>query len=701
MTIPRFPSFLVLLAFAVPGPAVAGQELVLHVEQAASAGGDGSAARPFRHPEEALAALHARQAEDAPPRPITILLGEGTWTIEQSLRFDDAACGGDGSPTTLRGTGERTRLLGGRVLPPATLQQVTDPAVLARLPNDEARATVRVVDLAALGIGELGHLAARGMGSAVTPVPSELFVGGQPLVPARWPNDGFAPVGRVLDPGSVPRQRAEDVPLAERETGPPRGGVFAFDHERVRRWSTAPAAWVGGYWHWDWADELLPVARFDVEKGEVHLGLPHRYGLRDGGRFYVTNLLEELDAPGEYHIDLGARRLYVRPPEATPQGEVVLSLLAEPVLVIEDCHHLTVSDLVIEGTRGMGVRVVGGEGVVLERCTLRNLGTHGIEVSGRHQTVRRCTLEGIGATGIVLRGGDRATLTAAANVVEDCEIRRFGRTWRTYQPAVSISGVGNVVRHNHLHHAPHFAISFSGNEHVIEGNRIHDVLLETGDAGAIYTGRDWTLHGNAIRHNLIHDIPGTADRWQNAVYLDDMASGITVEGNLFFRCNLGMLVGGGRHLTIRHNLFLDCALGLRFDARGVGWMASYIADPATSTLHQRLRDIPVDRPPWSERYPEVRDTLTVAFGRPLGSAVVENVFARTPFGSVDDREMVRVADNLLTDDVPGLFRIPPGPDDRTFTFASPTWAPPGLEGFPPLPVGTFGIRAESDVPRDG
>ncbi len=80
------------------------------------------------------------------------------------------------------------------------------------------------------------------------------------------------------------------------------------------------------------------------------------------------------------------------------------------------------------------------------------------------------------------------------------------------------------------------------------------MLLETGDCGAIYCGRDWTLHGTVIRGNLIHDIKGTDARYQNAVYLDDMASGITVEGNIFLRCNWGMLVGGGarRHDPRQH-----------------------------------------------------------------------------------------------------------------------------------------------------
>ena len=59
-------------------------------------------------------------------------------------------------------------------------------------------------------------------------------------------------------------------------------------------------------------------------------------------------------------------------------------------------------------------------------------------------------------------------------------------------PAIELQGVGNRADHNLIHDAPHWAISFGGNEHVMELNEIYDVCQETGDVGVFYTGRDWT-----------------------------------------------------------------------------------------------------------------------------------------------------------------------------------------------------------------
>ena len=51
---------------------------------------------------------------------------------------------------------------------------------------------------------------------------------------------------------------------------------------------------------------------------------------------------------------------------------------------------------------------------------------------------------------------------------------------------LDLDGVGNRVAHNLIHHAPHQAIGFGGNDHVIEFNEIHNVCYESNDAGAIY-----------------------------------------------------------------------------------------------------------------------------------------------------------------------------------------------------------------------
>jgi hypothetical protein len=514
---------------------------------------------------------------------------------------------------------------------------------------------------------------------------SELFMNGRPLTVARWPNKGYAAIDGVVDRGTS-KEWASD--------GPARGGTFRVaDHEKLARWAAAKDVWLWGYWGNDWADDHMPAGKIDAEAGTITLGLPHTYGLAKTARYAVLNLPEELDAPGEYWIDVAHARAYVWPPaDASGESEFVVSLLNEPMIALEGAANVELSGLTIEAGRALAIRGSGVDGIHITHCLLRNTGTGAIELDGKNCDVGGCTFEDVGASCVSLTGGDRATLTHADNRVHDCTFRRCGRTHPTYQPAVRLDGVGQIVANNLIEELPHAAIIFAGNEHTIELNEISRVFLETGDSGAIYCGRDWTLHGTVIRHNFFHDLGGTEARFQNAVYLDDMASGITVEGNVIVRCNWGMLIGGGRDVTIRGNVFDSCRKGLSFDKRGAGWMAKSIADPAKSTLHQRLKAVPIDHEPWKTRYPTLGEYLTDRFGRPTNGVVEGNVFAATPLGNIADRECVRVDQNvelkeaLAADVVAGLM----DPKKRcAMTDLTPAGAP---TGFVPIPVRLIGPR---------
>ena len=76
-------------------------------------------------------------------------------------------------------------------------------------------------------------------------------------------------------------------------------------------------------------------------------------------------------------------------------------------------------------------------------------------------------------------------------------------------PGGARNGCGIAVRGCKIFDAPHMAMRYESNDCVFESNNIHHVLLETGDAGAIYSGRDWTTQGNVVCHNFIHDIGAT------------------------------------------------------------------------------------------------------------------------------------------------------------------------------------------------
>ena len=156
---------------------------------------------------------------------------------------------------------------------------------------------------------------------------------------------------------------------------------------------------------------------------------------------------------------------------------------------------------------------------------------------------------------------------------------------------------------------PHEAISFSGNDHVIERNQIHHVVLETDDAGAIYTcPRDFTSRGTRIRHNHLHHCgthhapvvpkaqrtePGVVyeplrSHGTSLIYLDDLAGGMLVEGNILEDAYRALLIGGGRDNVIRGNLILGGNIGIWIDGRGLGWATKHAKKGGVWGLYRKF-----------------------------------------------------------------------------------------------------------------
>ena len=149
-----------------------------------------------------------------------------------------------------------------------------------------------------------------------------------------------------------------------------------------------------------------------------------------------------------------------------------------------------------------------------------------------------------------------------------------------------MEGVGHRASHNLIHDAPFEGMTIRGNDNIIEYNEFHHLMKETGDAGAIHVGRDWTWQGNVIRYNYFHDLKGPGLHGVMAVYLDDWASGFTVKGNLFYRAGRSAMIGGGKIQHRRREYLRRVQPSLHVDARGLGW-ASYYFEGRRSSCTRR------------------------------------------------------------------------------------------------------------------
>jgi hypothetical protein len=649
----------------------------LHVSPKGDDANHGTRENPLASLAGARDAIRNRKRDE----PVTVHFGAGTYFIGRSVEFEARDSGTSEAPIIYQAAaGAEVRFTGGKEV--TGWKPVSDPAVLARLP-EETRGRVRVADLRAAGFTDLGKPAPRGFGTGKPAAEAELFFNDAPTTPARWPNQGFRGAKGKEDDRTV-----------------------IVDTDRVSRWAAEAEPWVFAYWHHDWAEVHEPLAGVDPGKNALLRGdqVKAVYGVTPSkARWYAYNLLSELDLPGEYYIDRAGGLLYFLPPQQ--DGRAVLSI-ADGVIRARDLSHVTFRGFTLEACRGSAMVMNGGSDCHVTGCTIRNTGLHGVSVSGgKGHEVYGCDIYQTGSGGISMSGGDRATLVPAGHNAENNHVHHFGRRFRTYEPGIGVSGVGNRIAHNLIHDGPHMALNAGGNDHIVEFNEIHNVVEESGDAGAYYVGRDWTQRGNILRHNYFHDILGATGYGGMTIYLDDQQCGHTIHGNLFERCMQSVFIGGGDDNVVSNNVFVDCIKSAHLDNRGMGWQKAATDDPS-GELRTRLKAMPYTNELWKSRYPALTGILDDDPGVPKRNAFVRNISAG---GRWDDiaasiRQYQKVENNLAFDADPDWIEVRKDSAGRPRQLVFQDPAAVKAIGFEPLPLGKMGLvadprRASWPVPR--
>lgn len=664
------------LPFTMSSLSAQAQSMKLYVSKNGSDSNGGTLNKPFATLEKARDAIRVMKSKGSlPAGGVTVVIRGGEYRFTQTLQFDEQDSGTADSPITYQAyDGEKVTFSGGDLLDTSRFQPVSNPEALSRIP-EQARGNVLQLDLKALGIIDYGKL---GNNLSVAP---ELFVNGNAMTLARWPDNGFATINQVVE-------KADDA------AG--KGYTFTYNENGLHSWKTVDDTWMLGYWGNDWATNDLQIKSLDLSQKRIESYKGTSYAMKDGQRFYFYNILEELDAPGEWYLERSTGLLYLYPPAPLQGMKLQLSLFDQNLITMNNTSNVVFSDLSMEVSRGNAIDMTGGENNLIRRCEISKMGGYAVKINGgQHNGVFGSSIYSMGNGGVSLNGGDAATLTPAGNYADNNDIYNYARIKLTYTSAVEINGVGNRATHNKMHNAPHLAIQFRGNDHVIEYNEIYDVVKETADASAIYSGRSFVWRGNIINYNYIHDIVASNLRVSTAaIYLDDYMSGVEMRGNVFY--NIGkqaFKLANGRENIVENNLVIDSGTSIAFMARNYK-----PGEKNYNSLMSKFDQVPYQSEIWSKRYPTLPNILNDEPLLPKRNVVRNNIFVNSgPItGDEQNMELGTFEHNLSfnTKDELGLLNSA----KENIQIKDQSKILSSLPEFKPIPFAEMGIKASGLPP---
>ena len=284
----------------------------------------------------------AQQAARASGAPVTITIREGTYYLDETLSFSPEDSGIAGGRVTYRAfPGEFVTLSGGKQLQCDWLPY-KNGIMMCQLPQ--------------VASGQLTF--------------DQLFVNGKRQIRARYPNfDGSDPkniTGYLQAAGKIDDEAPDPFPEPDDDmtfSGDPQRGIsFNPATFTQKRWARPTEAVIHIYQAHYWGNLQWQMKGIDWEnhriwfgKGGQQMGAKWSHApnvVNQHSRFFIENVFEELDSPGEWYLDREAGLLYYIPAEGVDflQARVEVPVLQQIVRFTGSQEH-PVSHLTLDGFR--------------------------------------------------------------------------------------------------------------------------------------------------------------------------------------------------------------------------------------------------------------------------------------------------------------------------------------------------------------
>ena len=541
---------------------------------------DGTIEKPFASFEAAQQAVRIAK-NNGYVGSIEVVVRGGTYYIPQTIEFTAEDSGTKSAPIIWKAaTGEKVILSGGRRIS-GIWQKGTDGIWSINVP--EAKGWKRNVNEAekyerrpSLPLNFRG-----------------LFVNGKRATRARYPN------------ADVENPFLYAVANTKNEVQVSTGKV-------KKSWGEEPDAQINLVPRWRFFNQWNDVTSVNIEKSLIQLGPREQHGEIDKGSwFWIEGVKEELDMPGEWHLDHLNGKLYYKPLKGEPpndseiiypylnrifyvKGEVEKDVFVKNIQFqgFEFRHTThTIGQLEARVHTDCAVMFENTQDCVISDCKFSNIGGYALwlHLDSRNNVFDHNVVSNSGGGGVLMTGsrlsymdeskiytpGDKASKVfpiqnrITRNTVEHCGKLRYygGGVHIDSRPASMAMMPGNYIAHNHFQDLSRNGIFLFRNQggNVIEFNEIHDCMQTTIDGAAIHFATMNRLASpNYIMNNYLYDIWGYEQlpnskplrTLANGIFLDWATSHTTVANNVIYNAGDKEIkpIMGNWNLVLDNNL---------------------------------------------------------------------------------------------------------------------------------------------------
>lgn len=371
----------------------------------------------------------------------------------------------------------------------------------------------------------------------------QLFVDGQMMVEARWPNMRF------------PAQLWQRSCWAQAGEGSRYGKIVDVKLARTRvDWSGAVAVLNVAHQFFTWTRRVQKhIQGKDSFSYVKNLAGITNYADRarpwEDDRYYLFGKLEALDVPGEWFLDRQGGWLYLWTPDGDNPGlHKVQVKVRDYAFDVEAKDYIRISGFNFFGST---FRFENCNHCVVEDCELRfptfcrefadpSVAEKPGEtcITGNYNLVRRCHLAYGSTSGLVVVGSFN---TVENNIIHDMCWNGSLRYVGLFMRAGNDRAGGCIVRRNTIFNTGNAGINYRGQSYIIEYNHVYNGGLACKDVALIYTGQPFCA-GSVVRYN-----------WAHGCRTEGRDAGRRLPGGLGIRGD-----DQTRRLTVHHNVVWDC-----------------------------------------------------------------------------------------------------------------------------------------------